>query len=366
MIQSLADFNSSSGLASKKNLTYDELKAKGFENLTDEELASLIDTTGENSKPDIAQLKQKIIDRLQPIIGPNGEAMGAMTLHEWNNPDLQSNYINQVLENILNGTPINAPGQNILLGNAANELKGTYQNLLSAADSRKTDQNVIRDLINSRKIEAEKNTALDTYLNQELPSALTANTEDYLSGVSNRAVDQFNQEMIPATREQANVRGLLYSGFPETSLTEKAIGTQSELDALRAKIEAENYQFLTDSSYQNKIKDLLKGVTDYRSALLDERNKQLVQQNNNFTAGQADITRGFQEKIAAENAQLQLSQQQAEMRRQNDAYKNQQKGQLISGIGSTIGSIAGAYYGGPTGAAIGGQVGGTIAGGVKG
>ena len=201
----------------------------------------------------------------------------------------------------------------------------------------------LQDLISTRKTAADKEGAIQSYLTEDLPSALTARREEYLGGATDRARGMFEQEIVPATMKEANVRGLLRSGYPETALTSKALNVQSDLDSLRAGIESKDYAFLADAAYQNKVRQLLEGQTDYRSALLSEQNKQLLEQGYRFEEGEAATNRNFQEKITQQNYQLQLKQQDAALRRQNDQYKSQQRSDLFNTAASAGGQIIGTY-----------------------
>lgn len=260
----------------------------------------------------------------------------------------------QFLSNIGSGSKLS--GSTTTVG-SFDPLQYNYTNAAIDSSGFQPDIQVIQDLVNARGEKAAKEQAINSYLDTELPAELTTQREAYLSGESQRAQQMFDQEIRPNIEEEANVRGLLTSGYLPEALAAKATDIQSSLDTQRANVENTDYSFLADAAYRNKVRQLLEGQTDYRSALLNERQSQLSDQSNRFTASQNDINTKFQNDLTKQNYDLQLKQQTAALKRQSEMSRSNRNTQLISSVAGAAGAIGGAYFGG-----VGGAIGGGAAG----
>ena len=221
------------------------------------------------------------------------------------------------------------------------------------------DVSRLSQLTTSRKEKAVRDKDITDYLTA-LPGQLEGTREGYLSGETDRAVQDFEEVYAPRALESANARGMLFSGDSADLLTTGAFDVQDVIDKARIDLEAEDNQFYFNAAYQNKVRQALESSTNYKDAIANEQQNVLTTQQQKFTAKENDVSRSFQERMFQREQERSLALQQAQARRQRQAQDAASSSALYGQLGSTIGAIGGATVGGPAGSVVGSSLGQTI------
>lgn len=176
-----------------------------------------------------------------------------------------------------------------------------------------------------------------TAINQ-LESDLTGSNNEYLQN-----------KLIPSIVASLNARGLATGGDLSASIAEAGAGLQRGVQGTIAPLRADSALGNTRRKADNILRGALEAGQSLSSAMDFTRSILSQDRQNQFSAGQADLNRSFQQDMFTQQQALQLAMMNAGQSKSPSALDYF----LQYGL-PVLGTVGGAFLGGPVGASIGG------------
>lgn len=197
----------------------------------------------------------------------------------------------------------------------------------------------IQDILASRGQQRSKDDAFNKYISS-IPDELSANRESYLASQKPLAQQQF-QDYAQQALARENAAGRLFSGSVGDVLSTGAGAIQGGLEQARADLQSQDDAFYFNAAYQEQVRKLLEGRSDYNTALQTEHARVSTEQNTRFNQEQTGLNNTLSNDLLTQQYNNQLRAIQAQRQRQQDLANKQNQIGLYGGIGGAIGTIAG-------------------------
>ena len=244
--------------------------------------------------------------------------------------------------------------------NARNDISS---NLSAITNPENKDKDVkrIADMIAKREIAAERESSISSYISG-LPNELAEGRRPYFDTLDESGGRSF-QDQAPAIIATEHALGRGTSGALGDVLASSRSDIQFRIESEKARVMSADDDFYFNAAYNNQVRKILEGRTDFNSALDTERQNVRQQQEKNFQDKQFYVRQEAATDLLMQKYQAQLERAQLYAQTQRDSSKQRRQADLFGGIGQSmtaIGTNLGFLSGGPIVAAIGGGIGAGI------
>lgn len=191
---------------------------------------------------------------------------------------------------------------NLQLQNLGEKLPQDIVSKLLSSDTGEDDANVLANTYIQTAREKKLNDSIPQ-LAQEEQSAI--DTYEQNLGKSNEAF--LNERVIPSIIKQLNARGILQGGDLGASISEAGAGLQRDIQGQVAPLRAQSSLGAIKSKGENILRGALEAGQGLNSAMDFARNMLSQGRQNEFTAGQNNLNRSFQEQMFNQEMALKLA-----------------------------------------------------------
>ena len=325
--------------------------------LSKDELIAKLEALNETAVnlPDELGLKEYVRNLIRQQTALDRNKKGAIA------DDYASKIARALIENPNTGLPPGIGNDELIamkniLENARNVFNaGEFKSLPGKADV-SADSLRINDLISAKQLSEDKDASVDNLLSG-LNQEMTSSREEFLGNEERFAEDELSR-YVPLAEQEANTRGMLFSGDVGDVLSSKALNLESGLEQVRSSLEQEDNQFYYDSAYRNALRKSLDSSEDYRKTIDAERAKVITERDRKFKSYQSDLDRNLDEQIGKNDYERQLTANRARLNSRRDEARDRSREEMISGIAQAGTTIIGNKIAGGFGTGVPGKVGG--------